>query len=243
MVRWTDTGVVLSLARKGERYQIANIFTEEHGRMPGMIHLSHNSKMAIFSKVGVEYNSKTEYSIGFWRKESEKQRWIYLMNSQIHLLICQSVCHILNRVLPAGFQYKSLFRFIDDMSCGLCGLSVDESLSLYAYFEFLLLNTIGFGFDVGNCDTCGQVEAISYISRSTCGCVSNRSPHAVGVDDLLKIPNCWSNWTAPSTETTVTSGISMSDLECSLEITGLFLREHAGVRENHFRESILKLVQ
>jgi hypothetical protein len=41
----------------------------------------------------------------------------------------------------------------------------------------------------------------------------------------------------------VMCGISMSDLECSLEITGLFLREHAGVRENHFRESILKLVQ
>jgi DNA repair protein RecO (recombination protein O) len=195
--------------------------------------------MEVFSKVEVGYTSRTESSLGFWKKFHEEQRWIYLLNSPERLLLCQSVCYVLSRVLPQNFQYQSLFRFVDEMSRRLPGLATNAALGLYAHFEFLLLNTIGFGFDLKRCGVCGQFEEVSYVSRGTCHCVSRQCASSLRDDELLAIPNCWRKWASVPL---MVYDLQPEDLRTSLEITELFLREHVGVEQNYFRASMLELL-
>jgi DNA repair protein RecO (recombination protein O) len=241
VIEWSDTGIVISLAKQSEKYRIVNIFTENHGNVSGMVSLSHDNKMAVFSRVNVVYRSKTESSIGFWRKKDERQVWIYFMNSQAHLLICQSICYLLNRVLPQNLQYRKLFKFIDEVSCSLHTLSTVESLGLYAYFELLLLSTIGFGIDLKVCGICGKAEVLTHILLDTCRGVSERCAANVQPDGLLQIPYCWKDWSETVDAMSVCK-VSQSEIRKSLEITGLFLRRHTGIDCNHFRSSITKLV-
>ncbi|MDR0630827.1 MAG: DNA repair protein RecO C-terminal domain-containing protein [Holosporales bacterium] len=233
MILWTDRGVVISIARQGEKYQIVNIFTENHGNFSGRVFLSRNNRMAIFSNVDVNYRSQNTSSLGFWQKKYERQKgWICSMNSVIHLLACQSICYILSRALPHGVPYKSLFEFINYFSCDLHSFSALTVLNLYAYFEFLFLNSIGFGIDLNTCFVCEKNEDIEYISLKVCRGVSQNCSYKLDSAELCSVPRCWKNWK--------NENIHKSDILNSINITGFFIKKHINIGDNYFRYSIQK---
>ena len=144
MINWSDIGIVLSSRKHGEKYKIVDVFTQAHGKISAMFSLSKASSFSIFSNVNVDYSSKTDNSLGFWKLKSENQNWIFLINSFKHIQICQSIAFILNKVLPQGVPHETLFNVVKYISYNLKNFSDDEILTIYAYFEFILLREIGF---------------------------------------------------------------------------------------------------
>lgn len=108
-----------------------------------------------FFNVNIEYSSKTETSLGFWKLKSETQNWIFLINSFQHIQICQSMAFILNKVLPQGVPHETLFNVVKYISYNLKNFSNNEISTIYAYFESVLLREIGF-----------EVEGNFYIEKS-----------------------------------------------------------------------------
>ena len=147
MVNWSDIGIVLASHPHGEKYKIVNIFTKDHGRIHAMVSKSKNNTFSIFSNVEIGYSSKDAGSLGFWKLLSERQNWIFSMNSEKHLLVCQGICFLLNKILPQGVCHKRLFEFAEYISKNLHQFSAQDILLLYAYFEFSLLEDIGLSID------------------------------------------------------------------------------------------------
>lgn len=144
MINWSDIGIVLSSRKHGEKYKIIDVFTQTHGKISAMFSLSKASSFSIFSNVNVDYSSKTDTSLGFWKLKSENQNWIFLINSFKHIQICQSIAFILNKVLPQGVPHETLFNVVKYISYNLKNFSEDDIITIYAYFEFVLLREIGF---------------------------------------------------------------------------------------------------
>jgi len=144
MINWSDSGIVLSSRKHGEKYKIVDIFTQHHGKISAMFSLSKNSSFSIFSNVDIEYSSKTVTSLGFWKLKSENQNWIFLINSFQHIQACQSIAYILNKVLPQDVPHETLFNVVKYISYNLKNFSDSEISTIYAYFEFVLLREIGF---------------------------------------------------------------------------------------------------
>jgi DNA repair protein RecO (recombination protein O) len=147
---WSDEGIVLSSKKHAEKHKIVDIFTKEHGKFSALYQVSKLNNFSIFSKVEVNYLSKNETSLGIWKLKSETQNWVYSLNSENHLLVCQGICFLLNRVLPYALPHKDLFSFMEYTVSNLQKFSSHSVLSLYACFEFVLLENVGFGIDLND---------------------------------------------------------------------------------------------
>lgn len=237
---WSDIGVVLSNRKHGEKYKIVNIFTRDHGKVAGLFTIIQRNTFSMFSTVSVDLNKKNENDqFGFWNKSFEKQNWIHLFKSQTHILVLQSICLILDKLLPYGATYLKIFDFISHIADSMHFFSSGDIVKIYTYFEFIVLKEIGFGFDLDVCSICGNVEPLFYLSPKT-GMGASRDCAILYKDKLFEIPKIWKQWQTISNYEEITKiHISYFDLLKSLKITGYFIEKNAIPIDNHFRNSII----
>lgn len=238
MIFWSDVGIVLSSKKHCEKYKIVDVFTKKHGKISGMVSISRCNKLSIFSNVEVDYSSKNEGSLGFWKTKDEKQNWIYALNSEAHTLICQSICFTLNKILPHGVCHENLFDFSQYISNNLHKFSKIEALNLYAYFEFLLLDCSGFGLDLDTCCICGKREDVHYISPKTCHGASCECASKFDTSKLFEVPESWRNWKNGD----IKYSKSQDDIKKSLSITGTFIEKNLSQVPNFFRSHVVNLI-
>ncbi|MDR0695417.1 MAG: recombination protein O N-terminal domain-containing protein [Holosporales bacterium] len=213
MISWTDTGIVLSSRDHTEKYRLITIFTATHGKMTAMFSSSTpRGRFSIFSAVEIDYSSKSEISLGFWRLRSEKQNWVLSIHSQNHMLVCQSMCQLLNKVLPHGMPYERLFRVVQHIIENMQRFSETDVLLVYAYFEFILLHDIGFGVDLDNCASAFY---------------KNENPSALELNALLP--------TNAAGQVHLLSRLQRLNAATTLVITGSILRHHLDGPESYFR--------
>ncbi|MDR1391117.1 MAG: DNA repair protein RecO [Holosporales bacterium] len=196
MISWTDIGIVLSAKRHGEKYKIVNIFTKEHGKFSAMVSNSKSNAFSIFSNVVIDYSTKTQESMGFWKLKSEKQDWIFFMKSENHVLVSQGICFLLNKLLPLGAPYEKLFNFTKHLLGIFQNFSKSDILLLYVYFEFVLLDNIGFGKRISdNFDLNLKFNSFLNLSETIDKNDFEKIKHSLSVtkniieDNLLKIDN------------------------------------------------------
>ena len=70
---WSDNGYLLSKNKYGENSVIAEFFTENHGKISGIIYGATSKKIRNYLQIGnkfhINYNSKTENKIGYFNIE------------------------------------------------------------------------------------------------------------------------------------------------------------------------------
>ena len=73
---WDDTGFLLSKNRYSENSLIAEIFTKDHGKVPGIIFGGTSKKIKNYLQIGnqlhINFNSKSENRAGFFKIEIQK---------------------------------------------------------------------------------------------------------------------------------------------------------------------------
>ena len=232
MNSFSDIGFVISGRKHGEKYKIVEILTKSHGRFAALTSDSKNG-FSLFSKVEVEWSSKSRDLMGFWKAKSEKQNWIYALNSQNKMTIIQSICYLLHRALPERVPYEKLFEILDTMFQKLKTYSDRELLKIYAYLEFVLLKTVGFGFDFKICGICNKPEKLSYIIKEN-GISASESCVSFDPTKHFKIPEVWYAWNREHFELN-------QEIQNSLQVTLYFIRKNIFDFDVFFRVFLSKL--
>ena len=115
---WDDTGFLLSKNRYNENSLIAEIFTKNHGKMPGIIFGGTSKKIINYLQTGnqlfLNYNSKSDNRIGYFKIEIFKAYSpIYFDNSQKLNCIISSMNLI--KLLTAESQINiKIYNLIDE---------------------------------------------------------------------------------------------------------------------------------
>jgi hypothetical protein len=230
---WSDTGIVLSHRKYGENYKLVSILTQDHGRTLGLSRIFNRNSFSLFSQVSVDLLKKNSSdSLGFWSKKNEKQNWIQVFKSEIHIVVCQSICLMLDKTLPQGLVYSNIFKFLMFLLEDIGSLSQKDISILYAYFEFLLLKETGFGFDL---------KADVYFISPPTGVTISKNLGLAHQSKLFKIPEFWHSWNIVDQYTKLISNeISNIELLDSLKITWCFINKNVLEIQNPFRNTILK---
>ena len=142
---WDDSGFLLSKNRYSEHSLIAEIYTKDYGKVPGIIFGGTSKKiknyLQIGNKVYVNYNSKSQNKIGYFKIEILKATSpIYFDNYK--KLSCISSAMNLIKLLNAEFQKNlEIFNLIENF---FLILESEFWIKNYIFWELELFKILGY---------------------------------------------------------------------------------------------------
>ena len=148
-MNWDDTGFLLSKNQYNENSLISEIFTQDHGKISGIIFGGTSKKIKNYLQIGnqlyVNFNSKSENRIGYFKIE------IFKACSPIYFddpkkLNCISSAMNLIKILTAESQSNNkVYQLINDL---YLILTDSNWLKKYVFWELKLLSILGFNLDL-----------------------------------------------------------------------------------------------
>ena len=166
---WDDIGFLLSKSKYNENSLIVEIYTKEHGKVPGIIFGGSSKKIKNYLQIGnklyVSYNSKSENRIGYFKIEIQRAfSPCYFDNPK--KLSCISSAMSLIKILTAESQKNlDIFYLLEKFYFLL--ESVDW-IKDYIFWELELLKTSGFDLELKNLvEKKIFNDQIKYVSKSS----------------------------------------------------------------------------
>ena len=150
-MNWDDAGFLISKNRYSENSIIAEVFTENHGKISGIIFGGTSKKIKNYLQIGnkiyVNYNTKSPTRIGYFKVEILKALTpLYFDNSQ--KLSCITSAMNLIKLLTAEAQSnKEIFILIDNF---FNILNLDNWIKEYIFWELELLKLLGYDLELKN---------------------------------------------------------------------------------------------
>ena len=148
-MNWDDIGFLISKNRYNENSIIAEIFTEKHGKITGIIFGGTSKKIKNYLQIGnklhVNYNSKSSTRIGHFKIEILKALTpLYFDNNQ--KLSCVASAMNLIKLLTAEAQTnKDIFNLIDLF---FEILNSKNWIKSYIFWELELLKLLGYNLEL-----------------------------------------------------------------------------------------------
>jgi len=150
-MNWDDTGFLLSKNRYNENSIIAEVFTEKHGKISGIIFGGTSKKIKNYLQVGnkiyVSYNSRNPNRIGYFKIEILKALTpLYFDHNQ--KLSCIASAMNLVKILTAEAQANNeIFNIISDF---FKILESDIWIKKYIFWELDILRLVGYDLELKN---------------------------------------------------------------------------------------------
>ena len=146
-MRWSDEGYVVSIISSKENSSIIKVFSKNYGCYSGIFYGSSSKKkkadMQLGNKVKINYNSKSEDSLGYFTLELIENTSIKFFNDNIKLNLLITSIEVISKVMPERQKYLECYadfnNFIRELK--------DDSLKSYLVWEFNFLKNIGYGLD------------------------------------------------------------------------------------------------
>ncbi|MDA9177548.1 DNA repair protein RecO [Candidatus Pelagibacter sp.] len=142
---WDDTGFLLSKNRYSENSLIAEIFTKDHGKVPGIIFGGTSKKIKNYLQIGnqlhVNFNSKSESRAGFFKIEIQKAYSPLYFDDAKKLNCIMSAMNLI-KLLNADLQSNiKIFNLINEF---YFILNNSDWLKKYIFWELELLKNLGY---------------------------------------------------------------------------------------------------
>ena len=190
MDNWTDIGIILKIERRGERGNLLNILTNDHGRHMGWFN-NFNKKQYLIQPgdlVSVSWSSRISNQLGFFKIELIETTVGKIFSDKIRLDIISSFCSLNSFILPerekCSFFFQKSKTFLKEI---ISNSSNNEVLKLYVFWELDLLNEVGTPLNFSECTVSGDKKNLKFVSP--------KSGNAVGgsfagkyENKLLKLP-------------------------------------------------------
>lgn len=226
---WSDSGVVVSIKKYGERSRLIDIFFRDRGKVSGLARCYDGLRASQFDIVDVEYVAKKVGGTGSWSVKSVMSIWPSILHKPLYLLICQSVCYSIANLLYSNIKYSGLFEVVSRLLDALKTCNEKEILNLYGYFDLFLLYALGYGFD-RKCH-CGKASCtITQYGDAFC-------LDCIGDGDYFCVPKIWVNWFNLDF-----SIYNCSDLLQSFTIVDHFLYRYFPTFNNSFKVMLMSMV-
>ena len=167
-MNWDDRGFLLSKNKYNENSLIAEIYTKDHGKISGIIFGGTSKKIKNYLQIGnslfVNYNSKSEGRIGYFKIEIQQAFSPYYFDDQKKLSCISSAMHLIKLLTAESQQNQIIYSLINDF---YIFLKNDDWIKNYVYWELELFKTLGFDLVFANLvDKKIINNQLKYISKS-----------------------------------------------------------------------------
>jgi DNA repair protein RecO (recombination protein O) len=165
---WDDTAFLLSKNRYNENSLIAEVYTKYHGKISGIIFGGTSKKiknyLQIGNKIHINFNSKSENRIGYFKVEIQQAHSPYYFDNQKKLSCITSAMHLI-KILTAESQKNHLIYDLIENFYIL--LNKENWIKSYIFWELDLFKLIGFDLEFENLvDKKVVGSQLQYISKS-----------------------------------------------------------------------------
>ena len=142
---WDDIGFLLSKNKYNENSLISESYTKDHGKVTGIIFGGTSRKiknyLQIGNKVYLNYQSKSENKIGFFKVEIEQALSPLYFDNQQKLSCINSAMNLI-KILTADFQKnEKIFKLIENF---YQILQSDHWIKNYVLWELELFKLLGY---------------------------------------------------------------------------------------------------
>ena len=148
---WSDCGFLLSKNKFGENSVVAEFFTENHGKISGVIYGATSKKNKNYLQVGnkfhIDYNFKNENKLGYIKTEIseiftpryfEEKKKLFCILSSMSLVKILTVEHQSN---------KNIYKLVEDF---YKFLDRDNWINNLIFWELELLKLVGYDLELKN---------------------------------------------------------------------------------------------
>tara|TARA_Y100001970_G_C14090382_1_gene779700 strand:- start:432 stop:1112 length:681 start_codon:yes stop_codon:yes gene_type:complete len=166
---WDDLGFLLSKNRYNENSLIAEVFTKNHGKVTGIIFGGTSKKiknyLQIGNKIHINYNSKSENRIGYFKIEIHEAKAPYYFDNQQKLSCISSAINLIKILTAESQKNENIYDLIENF---FLLLSKDNWIKNYIFWELELFKNLGFHLEFSNLVNKSIVDKkIQYISKSS----------------------------------------------------------------------------
>ena len=144
-MKWEDQCYLLSKKKFRENANIINIFTENKGRINGIVYGGNSRKirnyLQISNKLFVAHSSKNENRLGYFKTELIKPISPLYFDDKERTSALISICSLLNVLLPEGQPNKKIYISYENL---VNSLNLEHWIILYIFFELNLIKDLGY---------------------------------------------------------------------------------------------------
>ena len=167
-MNWDDKGFLLSKTKYNENSLIVEIYTKEHGKIPGIIFGGTSKKIKNYLQIGnklhVNFNSKSDTKIGYFKIEIEEALVPFYFDNNQKLSCISSAISLIKLLSPEYQKNQFIYSLIDDF---FHLLKSDNWIKNYIFWELELLKVIGYELKFENLVDKKMVEnQLIYFSKS-----------------------------------------------------------------------------
>ncbi len=148
---WDDVGFLLSKIRYNENSIIAEIFTKNYGKVSGIIFGGTSKKiknyLQIGNKIHVNFNTKSENRIGYFKIEIQEALTPYYFDNQHKLLCISSAINLIKLLTAESQKNKLIYDLIEDF---YYLLKNGNWIKNYIYWELKLFKILGYDLELEN---------------------------------------------------------------------------------------------
>ena len=166
---WNDTGFLLSKNRYNENSLITEIFTENHGKTSGIIFGATSKKiknyLQIGNKIHVNFNSKSENRIGYFKIEIQKAISPFYFDNRKKLSCIISAMNLIKLLTAESQQNKRLYQLIENF---YDLLKKPSWIMDYIFWELELFKILGYDLNFKDLVEKKKINnEIKYFSKSS----------------------------------------------------------------------------
>ena len=148
-MNWDDTGYLVSKNRYSENSIIAEIFTENHGKISGIIFGGTSKKIKNYLQIGnkifVNYNTKSPTRIGYFKVEILKALTPLYFDDSQRLTCITSAMNLIKLLTAEAQSNKDIFILIGNF---FNILNFDNWIKEYIFWELELLKLLGYDLEL-----------------------------------------------------------------------------------------------
>ena len=148
-MNWDDSAYLVSKNRYSENSIIAEVFTENHGKISGIIFGGTSKKIKNYLQIGnkiyVNYNSKSVTRIGYFKIEILKALTPLYFDENQKLSCITSAMHLIKLLTAEAQSNKEIFKLIDKF---FEILTSDNWIQKYIFWELELLKLLGYDLEL-----------------------------------------------------------------------------------------------
>ena len=148
-MNWDDSAYLISKNRYSENSIIAEVFTENHGKISGIIFGGTSKKIKNYLQIGnkiyVNYNSKSVTRIGYFKIEILKALTPLYFDENQKLSCITSAMHLIKLLTAEAQSNKEIFKLIDKF---FEILTSDNWIQKYIFWELELLKLLGYDLEL-----------------------------------------------------------------------------------------------
>lgn len=217
-MEWRDEGIILGQRRHGETSVILEVMTRAHGRHLGLVRGGRSRRqqpvLQAGNRVELTWRARLDEHLGVYQAEALDMNAARLMDSAVAVYGLQLLAAHL-RLLPERDAHPGLYETLMVMLEHLH--DADAAGELVARFELLVLESLGFGLDLGQCAATGARADLAYVSPKSGRAVS-RAAGEPWRDRMLALPAFLERGAGRRADPAA--------LEDAFRLTGYFLARH-----------------